>query len=200
VGCPGPIIGVSRGNAIDLAVPVSGCRCNASDEVAKMAIDAFMEIDGGKVKGESEDDKYKEWIQIFSIGWGISQSGTMHTGTGGGTGKADVQDISLTKNFDKATPKLMGNVSNGEHFGEVKLVVRKAGKDPLDYITFTFSDVIVSAYNIGGAQGDDQMLDDFSLNFSKYKVEYQPQDSTTGKKKGGTVPVEYDIRKNKTIQ
>jgi type VI secretion system secreted protein Hcp len=35
--------------------------------------DAFLEIDG--IKGESTDDKHKDWIEILSYSHGVSQSG-----------------------------------------------------------------------------------------------------------------------------
>jgi len=161
-----------------------------------MAVDMFLKL--GDIKGESEDKDKKDWIEVLAWSWGMSQSGTMHTGTGGGTGKVSVQDISLTKYVDKSTPDIMKKVSNGEHYAKAELVVRKAGKEPLEYIKWTFTDVIVTSYNTGGG-GEEQVTENLTLNFRKYRCEYQAQDNTTGKKKGGPVPVEYDIAKNETV-
>ena len=47
-------------------------------------IDAFLKLD--KINGESTDSKHKDEIEILSWNWGSSNSGTMHRGTGGGTG------------------------------------------------------------------------------------------------------------------
>ena len=38
---------------------------------------------------------------MLAWSWGVSQSGTMHIGTGGGAGKANVQDLSITKYVDR---------------------------------------------------------------------------------------------------
>ena len=51
-----------------------------------MASDFLLEIDG--IKGESNDAKHKETIEIESFSWGVSNSGTHAAGSGGGAGKA----------------------------------------------------------------------------------------------------------------
>jgi type VI secretion system secreted protein Hcp len=57
----------------------------------------------------------------------MSQSGTTHTGSGGGAGKVSVQDISVTKWVDKASPILIQKCAQGSHIDDGELVVRKAG-------------------------------------------------------------------------
>ncbi len=44
-----------------------------------MAVDIFMQIE--KVNGESADSKFKGAIEVLSWSWGLTQSGTTHTGT-----------------------------------------------------------------------------------------------------------------------
>ena len=36
-----------------------------------MAIDVYLQIDG--IKGESADDKHKDWIECKSVNWGVTQ-------------------------------------------------------------------------------------------------------------------------------
>ena len=38
-----------------------------------MASDVYMQIDG--IKGESQDDRHKGWIEVSSVHWGIHQLG-----------------------------------------------------------------------------------------------------------------------------
>ena len=45
-------------------------------------VDYFLKIDG--IDGESTDAKHKGEIDLQSWGFGASQSGTMHSGGGGG--------------------------------------------------------------------------------------------------------------------
>jgi type VI secretion system secreted protein Hcp len=159
-----------------------------------MAVDMFMKI--GDVKGESQDKTHKEEIDVLAWSWGMSQSGTMHLGTGGGAGKVNVQDLSFTKYVDKSTPVLMGACAKGSHYDSAVLTVRKAGGDnPLEYFKITFTSVLVTSMSEGGSGGEDRFTENITLNFEKYHVEYQPQ-SAKGVKEGGVVETKWDIAKN----
>ena len=97
-----------------------------------MAVDMFIKLDG--IKGESRDAKHKGEIDVLAWSWGLSNSGTMHMGGGGGAGKANVQDISFTKYVDAGSADLQLSCANGKHLKWAKMVVRKAGETPLEYI------------------------------------------------------------------
>ena len=159
-----------------------------------MAVDMFIKIDD--VKGESQDKKHADEIDVLAWSWGMSQSGTMHTGGGGGGGKVNVQDLSFTKYIDKASPNLMEYCSNGAQYEEAKLTVRKAGgKDPLEYIIITMTDVIITSVSVGGSGGEDRLTENVSLNFGGVKVDYQPQ-KKDGSKDGGVLKYGWDIAAN----
>jgi type VI secretion system secreted protein Hcp len=138
-----------------------------------MAVDMFLKLDG--VKGESSDDKHKGEIDVLSWSWGLSQSGTTHMGGGGGSGKVNVQDISITKYIDKASPTLMQACCSGKHFKDALLTVRKAGEKPLEYLKLTLTEVLVSSVSTGGSGGEDRLTESVSFNFAKIKSEYTPQ-------------------------
>ena len=55
--------------------------------------------------------------------------------------------------MSKASPKLFLACATGQHFKEAKLVGRKAGKAQQEFLTWTFSDVLVSSYQTGGQRG-----------------------------------------------
>ena len=84
-----------------------------------MAVDAFLKLDG--VKGESVSKGHQGEIDVLSWAWGLSQSGTTHSGTGGGAGKVNVQDISFTHYVDAATPNLIQACCTGKHFASAVL-------------------------------------------------------------------------------
>ncbi|MFH1998503.1 MAG: type VI secretion system tube protein Hcp, partial [Planctomycetota bacterium] len=154
-----------------------------------MAVDMFIKI--GDIKGESKDSAKKDQIDVLAWSWGMSQSGSFHAGGGGGSGKADVQDISFTKYVDKASANLMKYCCSGEQIKEALLTVRKAGgKKPLDYITIKMENVIVSSVSTGGSGGEEILTENVTLNFAKFKYEYQPQ-KDDGAKDGGAIPLEY---------
>ena len=97
-----------------------------------MAVDMFLKI--GAVKGEAQDGKHKEWIDVLSWSWGANQTGTGHLGGGAGTGKVSVNDLSITNFMDASSPDLWLACCKGTHYGEAKLKVRKAGDKPLEYL------------------------------------------------------------------
>lgn len=90
-----------------------------------MAVDVFLKIKG--IDGESADAKHKNEIDVLSYSWGISQTGTMRYGGGGGAGKANFHDFSFMMRVNKATPRLMHACTCGQHIPEAVLAVRKAG-------------------------------------------------------------------------
>jgi type VI secretion system secreted protein Hcp len=138
-----------------------------------MAVDMFLKLDD--VKGESKDSKHKEEIDVLAWSWGLSQSGSAHQGGGGGAGKVAVQDISLTKHVDKASPNLLKFCCSGKHFKEAVLTVRKAGEKPVEYLKITMEQVLISSVSTGGSGGEDRLTENVSLNFAKFKFEYTPQ-------------------------
>ena len=77
-----------------------------------MAVDIFIKI--GDIKGESMDKAHKDEIDVLNWSWGMAQSGNMHVGGGGGAGKVNIQDLSLTKYVDKASPNLMMHCASGK--------------------------------------------------------------------------------------
>jgi type VI secretion system secreted protein Hcp len=157
-----------------------------------MAVDILLKIDG--VEGESVISGHEGEIDILSWSWGMSQSGTMHNGGGGGSGRVNIQDISFTKTVDKTSPNLIRACCNGEHFPEAVLLVRKAGKDPLDYFKVTMSPVLVTSVSTGGSGGDDRLTENVSINFAKMQIGYTPQkEDGTGE---AEVTLNWNIEKN----
>ena len=138
-----------------------------------MAVDMFIKI--GDIEGESTDSSHGKEIDVLAWSWGMSQSGTTHMGGGGGSGKVNVQDLSITKYVDASTHSLMKACCDGKHYDEAKLTVRKAGATALEYIKLTMKEVIVTAVTTGGSGGEDRLTENVTLNFAEFKVEYTPQ-------------------------
>src|ERR1043166_6030974 len=139
-----------------------------------MAVDMFLGL-GKEIKGESQDSKHKGTIDVLAWSWGLSQSGTFHGGGGGGAGKANFQDLSITKYVDSASPVLMLYCANGDHFKTADLLVRKAGKNPLEYIKIHMEPVLITSVSTGGSGGEDRLTENVTLNFGKVKLEYVEQ-------------------------
>jgi len=156
-----------------------------------MAVDMFLKLEG--IKGESKDAKHKDEIHIESFSWGLTQTGAVGTGGGGGAGKVNVHDITIHKFFDKSSPALMLHCANGKHISKGLLTVRKAGEKPLEYFKVTLTDLIVSSIQHSGGHSD-QLTENLSLNFAKFKVEYQEQKADGTGTPGGEMG--WDVKAN----
>ena len=138
-----------------------------------MAADYFLQITG--VPGESTDAKHKDWIDVESWSWGETNSGSAHAGGGAGAGRVVINDFFFTTHVSKASPKLFLACASGQHLKEAKLVAVKPGKGQQEFLTWTFSDVLVTGYQTGGSDTEDAPRDQVSLNFAKLRVEYKAQ-------------------------
>lgn len=160
-----------------------------------MAVDMFLKIDA--IKGEAKDGtkKHEGEITILSWSWGMTNPGSTHVTTGAGSGKVNVQDITLTKYVDRSSPNLIQNCCNGLPFKQAILTVRKAGgKEPLEYLVIKMEELIVSQVATGGSGGEDRLTETISLNFAKFEVKYTEQTATGGK--GTDIPVTWNIQNN----
>lgn len=139
-----------------------------------MAMDLFIKI--GALKGESLDKTHAGEIDVLAWSWGMSNSGSAQTGGGAGSGKVNVQDLSVTKWTDKATVNLQLACATGAHIDSAILTVRKAGgKGPVEYIKITMTEVMVTSITAGGSGGEDRLTENISLNFAKVDYQYTPQ-------------------------
>ncbi|TLG88254.1 type VI secretion system tube protein Hcp [Pseudomonas edaphica] len=159
-----------------------------------MAVDMFLKL--GDIKGESRDQAHRDEIDITQWAWGMSQSGSMHSGTGGGAGKVNIANLNLTKPLDKSSPNLMMACASGKHYPEARLVVRKAGgASPVEYLVITLKEVMVVSYSTNAESNTDVVHDSVALNFATVDVSYQPQ-KADGTKDGGPVKFGWNIRQN----
>lgn len=157
--------------------------------------DIFIKIDG--IKGEARDAKHKGEIDVESFSWGVSQTGTMQKGGGGGTGKVTVQDLTFLHRTDAASPLLLLACCNGKHLKDALLTARKAGEDPVEYLKIKMTDVLITSVAPSGDGAQDHTLESVSLNFAKVEVEFTPQDEKG--KPSGPVKMGWDIAENKKV-
>jgi len=158
-----------------------------------MAADIFAKI--GDIKGESLDSKHKDEVDVLSWSWGVTQSGTMAYGGGGGEGKATFHDFNFTHYVDKASPVLMKVCATGEHIKEATVTVRKAGKGQQEFLVLKMNDIIVTSVAPGGSAGGDATMESVALQCAKVDLEYKPQKADGSLEAG--LHFKYDIKGNK---
>jgi len=155
--------------------------------------DYFLKIDG--VKGESQDDKHKNEIHVSSFSFGVTNSGTGGSNLGSGGGRSNIQDMHFTKTVDSASPNLFIACATGKHFDKATVTVRRAGENPQEYLIYELTEAYISSITTSGHEGGGLAQESVSLNFSKIKMTYTPQnaDGSPGAKNEKT----YDVKANK---
>jgi type VI secretion system secreted protein Hcp len=134
-------------------VPTTGALAQRSSDPAPVGPnDITLQLPTGKPTG------------VLAWSWGASNSGTLALGGGGGAGKANFQDLSLTRFTDLLSPSLLSAVAKGTHLSKVIL---KKGT-----MTITMEPAMVSSYSTGGSAGDPSgTTENVTFNFSKVTYE-----------------------------
>jgi type VI secretion system secreted protein Hcp len=151
----------------------------------------FLKVDG--IPGESVDDKHKNEIDVESWSWGLTQTG----GVGRLAGTPSFSDFHFTKRTDRASVPLFFRSASGARISEATLTVSRDGEARFEFLTITFSDLLVSSFQQGSAEGAERPTEQISFNYEKIKVEYIPvkADGTAD----APVSVTWDLKKNEKV-
>lgn len=160
-----------------------------------MAQDIFLKLTG--ITGESQDDEHEDEIEVLRWDWSVRQQSSMHSGSGGGSGKATVSDLTFDHYVDRSSPNLLKYCLTGRHIANATLIVRKAGGSPLEYLRITMDDVIVTTVVPAATESMDRVREQVSLSFARVKQEYVIQNQQGGA--GGTVSAGYDMQANREV-
>jgi type VI secretion system secreted protein Hcp len=157
-----------------------------------LASDIFAKI--GDIKGESQDDKHKDEIEVLSFSWGVANAANIGGG-GGGAGRATFHDLSFTHTIDAASPKLLQVCATGTHLKEATITHRKAGKGQQEYLIIKMNDVVVTGVAIADSSGV-AGSETVSMAFAKVDLEYKPQNPDGSL--GAGIHFKFDIKANKS--
>jgi type VI secretion system secreted protein Hcp len=142
-----------------------------------MAANYFLNINGNDIPGQSRQTPYEDEIEILSFSFGVTQAGGFSYSSGGGTSRANFQDLSLSFRMCSASPKLMKACAGGEHFANIKLsCLKAAGEEQELYLEIELENCIISSYQTGGS-GDDMPIESISINFEKVIQKYLEQNA-----------------------
>ena len=157
------------------------------------AVKTYIKI--GDIKGESTDLKYKDWVDVLSWSWGMSQTGSRVADGRRRVIPVCVQDLTITKHFDASSPDLIMGTAMGDHYPEVDLALQRTGETPIQFMNFKMADVVVSSYSTEGGGDDGVPVEKVTFTFQSGAGEYlQPPDDT---KSGATIQFEVDASRSK---
>lgn len=151
-----------------------------------MSDDILLELKG--VTGGSERTSFKGQIQLESWGFGVQNSADLHSGGSAHTpSKPSVNDIEVTKWFDKASPALLTAACSRTHYDQAIIRVF-TGDLPTTVLTLTGGVVVVS-YDLHNHMGP-RMSETFRLHFGAFELSFQPVNAK-GEKDGGAIVAKY---------
>ncbi len=151
-----------------------------------MALDAYLQIEG--IKGESNDDKHKDWIEVSDVTWSVHQPRATAVSTAGGmtNGRAELSNLTFKKVADLASPLLQQTCAMGKTIPKAKFEFMRADGhgQPIRYYEVELENVMISGVNpCSGSNG--LVTEQVHLAYSRMKWKYTKQ-SVKGGTEGST--------------
>lgn len=163
-----------------------------------MAIDVYLHIDG--IKGESADERHKDWIECHSVQWQVSQPKSATASTGGGhtAERCEHSDITISKLADLASPILLQTCSAGKTIPKAHLEFMRADGqgERVKYFEIEIENVLIGSVTPSVSEGD-ILSESVGIKFSKVKWKYTQQKITGGA--GGNTSGGWDLSTNRIV-
>lgn len=150
---------------------------------------AYIKFDG--VDGEATDSEHKDWINLLSFQQSMSQEGAA-TGATRRRGDVIMEDIMITKELDKSSPKIQESMVMGKVYPTVDFVLTTDSGSRATYLKYELKNVMVTSYSISGSANEVPM-EEISLNYEEIKVTYTEFDASGTSK--GNVEFTWNVEK-----
>ncbi len=143
--------------------------------------DMFLKIEGAKqgpIKGESQDQKHIDEIDVLSWSWGMEGQINYSYAAAPASSKTTIQELKISKRVDRSTTALMSCLRNNEIIKKAVLTIRKAGgPDAIEFFKITMEKARITAISTHSGSGEDAAIleEEISIAFNKVNVEYKPQ-------------------------
>ncbi|GAB3437861.1 type VI secretion system tube protein Hcp [Massilia solisilvae] len=161
-----------------------------------MAIDVYLQIEG--IKGESQDDKHKDWIEASGVRWSIFQPRSASASTAGGhtAERVEMSDISFTKMADLSTPILAQYCAMGKTIPKAVFEFMRADGDgkPICYFRIELKNVIIASV-APSIEGGHILHESIGLKFAEVVYKYTQQKIGGGA--GGNTAGGWNLAANK---
>ncbi|MEO5913529.1 MAG: type VI secretion system tube protein Hcp [Luteolibacter sp.] len=154
-------------------------------------LQSFLEL--GDIKGEATTVGHKNQIEVISFGSGVELPAVQ---TGGGVGKPQFYEVTVTKNVDKASPLLSIYCVTGKITPTATLTTARINSAGVqDFFKIVLTNVSVTRVAAAGQSGKGgELSEQLSLGFQKIQWIY-----TTYNEAGaptGTITKGFDLKSN----
>lgn len=146
------------------------------------------------IPGTSTDAGRTEWIKLTSLSEGLSVAVAASAGGAARAGgKANFQDISLTKEIDAASIKLREAAVSGKRLAQVEIEVVRAGQQQTVAYRVILKNVALTAVSGSFASGNPGQ-ESLAMTYDEINWSFTP--SAPGGKAGAEVKAGWNIAKN----
>lgn len=144
------------------------------------------------IDGAVTVDGYDKFMEVTSLQWGVGRG--IADARGGDTREGSivsVSEITVTKQLDKTSPKLLIEACTGELDNTVQIdYVRTASGKTQTYLKLILTNTGISGFST--SSGGDRPQESLSLNFTKFEYTYSPIGDDLS---GDPETVNYDMAK-----
>ena len=153
----------------------------------------------GKIKGPVTAKGFENHIQLHAAAVSAHRSVSMVVGTGKNR-EADsphLQEFTVFKAMDKASPQLWMNSLTGKVIDKVEIKFVKTSEDALEqYLCYTLENVLVSSYVLDDEDARDP-VETVTLAYNKIQMRYCPRKPDNSL--GDPIPAGYDVKLGKKL-
>jgi len=146
----------------------------------------FVSVDGLRCGGT--DPRHRDAFTALTFSFGAKQA---TPAPGKSTGPSEGDDVTVLKNFDQCTPKLLKLVASGAQVQQVVFEWQTNGVNPLVFMRIQLDQVLITAVNYNAAQE--------GVAFGWRKMTLQSWEMKPDGTLGGSVQVVWD-KANNTVQ
>jgi len=140
----------------------------------------YVKFDG--VDGETMDPAHQGWSTALSFTQ--AHTGPVSRTSGAAAGRVTFEGLRVTKELDKASPKLADGVCKGKVYSTAVIhVTRALGTSRPTYYKYELKNALVSSYRVSGTDAA-VPVEELTLSFEEIKVTYTEYDGK-GVSKGG---------------
>jgi type VI secretion system secreted protein Hcp len=161
-----------------------------------MAVDVYLQIEG--IKGESNDDKHKDWIECTTAVWSVLQPKSATASTSGGhtAERCEHGDLVITKLADLSSPVLLQTCSAGKTIPKARVEFMRADGQGqrIKYYEVELENVLIGAV-VPSIKAGELLTEHVSLKYGKVKWKYTQQKISGGA--GGNVAGGWDLSTNR---
>ncbi|MGH7105634.1 MAG: Hcp family type VI secretion system effector [Acetobacteraceae bacterium] len=127
----------------------------------------------GSIDGNVETTGYVKWIMINSFQWGVGRGISSPVGTSADreASHPSVSEITVSKEMDVATNKLLEDALGGAMNTKVEIAYCTTGKDEVkEFLRYILTNTALSGYSV--SSGGDRPSESLSLNFTEVEIKY----------------------------